>query len=184
MENEKLTFISGGVRSGKSSFAEYLATTRTEATEHRLHYIACGIPFDGEMQERITRHQVEREHSGFEWSTWEKAVNLVDIAHHFTDRDIILLDCVTTLLNNYLFKENITDQKQVIKLIMRDISSLCQQASEVIVVSNEVLNDLPYNEALTLNYQYILGNVHQQIVMVADTAILLESGIPIYKKGR
>ena len=184
MEKEKLTFITGGVRSGKSSFAEHLATTCAETTGYRLHYIACGIPFDGEMQDRITRHQEDRGQSGFAWSTWEQAVNLVDIVHHFTNRDIILLDCITTLLNNYLFKQNINDPQQVFKLLKRDITSLCQQADEVIIVSNEVLQDLPYEDELTIKYQYILGNIHQHIVKIADTAILVESGIPIYKKGR
>lgn len=184
MEKGELTFITGGVRSGKSAFAEHLATEYAQESGKNLHYIACSIPFDGEMQERILRHQEDRVHSGFQWDTWEQPKYITEIAERFTSQDIILLDCVTTLLNNYLFQQNMNDPNEALKLVVQDITSLCEQAGTVLVVSNEVLQDMPYTDEFTLDYQSILGNVHQQIVKLANTAILVESGIPIYKKGR
>lgn len=184
MEKGELTFITGGVRSGKSAYAERLATKCAQESGKNLHYIACGIPFDGEMQERILRHKEDREHSDLRWNTWEQPTHLTEIAEQFTSEDIILLDCITTLLNNYLFQQNMNDPMEVSKLVVQDITSLCEQALMVLVVSNEVLQDMSFEDEFTRNYQSILGNVHQQIVKMANTAILVESGIPIYKKGR
>lgn len=184
MEMEKLTFITGGVRSGKSAFAENLAIKHASRMNRNLHYIACGIPFDGEMQERIKRHQLDRKQSGFFWTTWEQPTKLRDIAHQFSKQDIILLDCVTTLLNNYLFQERINSADAILQYVIEDIMMLSAQAGEIIVVSNEVLEDMPYDDALTLKYQSILGRVHQQVIAKAGIAILVEGGIPIWKKGR
>lgn len=181
METRKLIFITGGVRSGKSAFAEQLAAAHAQRLGSGLHYIACGIPSDKEMQERVKRHRQNREQS---WNTWEQPIYVSHIANQFTRQDVVLLDCVTTLLNNYLFQEEWNDQNKVLQRIKEDITALSSQASEVLVVSNEVLQDIPYEDTLTLNYQAILGSVHQQIVKMANTAILVESGIPLVKKGR
>ncbi|KHF30608.1 Bifunctional adenosylcobalamin biosynthesis protein CobP [Anoxybacillus sp. BCO1] len=54
-----IVFISGGVRSGKSSFAEQWAKTMVEAT-HSLHYIATAMRTDEEMEARIAHHQKQR----------------------------------------------------------------------------------------------------------------------------
>ncbi|GGP15252.1 bifunctional adenosylcobinamide kinase/adenosylcobinamide-phosphate guanylyltransferase [Oceanobacillus neutriphilus] len=184
METEKLIFITGGVRSGKSAFAEQLAVKHARETDSNLHYIACGIPSDVEMQERIKRHQQDRKQSGSVWRTWEQPVHLSHIARQFTRQDVILLDCITTLLNNYLFQEELNDANTVLEYIREDITELCNYAGEVIIVSNEVLQDIPYENELTRNYQALLGNVHQQSVERASLAILVESGIPLMKKGR
>lgn len=184
METEKLIFITGGVRSGKSAFAEQLAIKHARQKDNHLHYIACGIPSDVEMQERIKRHQQDREQSDFTWRTWEQPVHLSHIANQFTARDVILLDCMTTLLNNYLFQEEIHDTNTVLEYVREDITELCNHTDEVIIVSNEVLQDIPYENELTRNYQALLGNIHQQIVAHADLAILVESGLPLVKKGR
>lgn len=184
METANLIFITGGVRSGKSAFAEQLAIKHAQKTANNLHYIACGIPSDMEMQERIKRHQRDREQSGYAWRTWEQPVQLSCIANQFTGQDVILLDCMTTLLNNYLFQKKKNDAHTILKLLREDITELCSRAGEVIIVSNEVLQDIPYEDELTLNYEKILGNVHQQIVEKANLAILVESGIALVKKGR
>ncbi|WP_040978226.1 bifunctional adenosylcobinamide kinase/adenosylcobinamide-phosphate guanylyltransferase [Oceanobacillus jeddahense] len=184
METGELIFITGGVRSGKSAFAEQLAIRRAQKTDSNLHYVACGIPSDKEMQERIQRHQQDRKQSGFSWKTWEQPVYLSHIANQFTTQDVILLDCMTTLLNNYLFQEKMYHENTVFEQVREDIAALCDYAGKVIIVSNEVLQDMPYEEELTWHYQRILGNVHQQIVKRADLAILFESGIPVVRKGR
>jgi len=181
MEKGKLIFITGGVRSGKSAFAEQLAMQSADGGE--LHYIACGIPFDLEMQERVKRHQEDRQQSGANWKTWEQPTYLSEIAGHFTKQDIVLLDCVTTLLNNYLYKEEMTDTNDLISKIIQDINFLQKRTDKLIVVSNEVLNDIPFEDEHTRQYQYILGNIHQELVKQADQAILAESGIPVYMKG-
>ncbi len=101
-----LIFISGGVRSGKSSFAEKLALKIACEEGGGLHYIATGVPSDLEMKERIKKHQHDREAAKYRWITVEQSINIGAIADHFNNRDILLLDCVTTLLNNELFSSD------------------------------------------------------------------------------
>jgi adenosylcobinamide kinase/adenosylcobinamide-phosphate guanylyltransferase len=183
MEKGKLIFITGGVRSGKSAFAEQLAIHSANRDKGELHYIACGIPFDLEMQERVKRHQADRQQSGVSWETWEQPTHIDEIVSRFTKQDTVLLDCVTTLLNNYLYKENRTDTNDIISQVIQDIIPLQKQTNELIVVSNEVLHDIPFHSEQTRQYQYMLGNIHQELVKQAEQAILVESGIPVYMKG-
>ena len=69
MVRGKLVFITGGVRSGKSSFAEhYLMDEQAK----RNVYIASGVAVDGEMKERIKRHQDDRENYPVDWVTIEQ----------------------------------------------------------------------------------------------------------------
>jgi adenosylcobinamide kinase/adenosylcobinamide-phosphate guanylyltransferase len=65
----KHTLILGGAKSGKSSLALELA----DRAGGRRVFIATAQAGDGEMQERIRRHQAER---GPEWSTVEEPIDL------------------------------------------------------------------------------------------------------------
>ncbi|MGP4106755.1 bifunctional adenosylcobinamide kinase/adenosylcobinamide-phosphate guanylyltransferase [Virgibacillus sp. L01] len=183
MEKGKLIFVSGGVRSGKSSFAEEMAIEWGEQHALKLNYIACGVPSDREMYDRISRHQQNRSSAPLPWKTWEYPYELYRISSQFSKQDILVLDCVTTLVNNYLFEKNMVDPNEVIKCILRDIFSLQEAAAGLIVVSNEVNQEIPSQTTLTGKYQSILGNVHQNIVSQAGGAYLVENGIPIQKKG-
>ncbi|AIF42859.1 bifunctional cobinamide kinase/cobinamide phosphate guanylyltransferase [Virgibacillus sp. SK37] len=179
-----MIFISGGVRSGKSSFAERMATElHLQLPNTKLHYIACGVASDKEMTERIARHQKDRQASNANWETWECAYDVYKIASAFGKSDILVLDCVTTLLNNYLFGREMEDTEQVMQHMWKDISSLSKTGAEVVLVSNEVVQGVPYSSELVQRYQYILGTLHQRIVKEADTAYLVEAGIPVCMKG-
>lgn len=183
MEKGKLIFVTGGVRSGKSSFAEETAGALSEQTGLNLHYVACGIPSDGEMRERISHHQDDRLAASVHWQTWECPYQLQRISSHLSKKDIIVLDCVTTLLNNYLFDRNRHQTNKVIDHILTDIFSLQKVCAHLIVVSNEVFQGKSHQESLTRNYQHMLGTIHQKVVSQADQAYLLENNIPIRKKG-
>lgn len=183
MEKGKLIFVSGGVRSGKSTFAEEMAIEWGEQQALKLNYIACGIPSDREMYDRIARHQKNRSSASVPWKTWECPYELHRISSQFSKEDMLVLDCVTTLVNNYLFEKNMANPNEVMNCILRDIFSLQETAAGLIVVSNEVNQENPSQAILTGKYQYILGNIHQNIVSQAGVAYLVENGIPIQKKG-
>src|SRR5690606_5688809 len=90
-----LIFICGGVRSGKSSFAEKSAAGIASQINGVLNYVAAGQPSDPEMKERIDRHQKDRMESGLDWKTWEKPAELNTISAAFSSKDVVLLDCLT-----------------------------------------------------------------------------------------
>lgn len=180
-------FITGGVRSGKSSFAEKKAEQIANETGGELYYLATGVPSDGEMQERINKHQLDRKVGKYYWKTVEQPVQIDQLAGTFNNRDIILLDCVTTLLNNELFSsEREWDQPYldvVRESIVKGIVAIKNRAGVTIVVSNEVLYEPLQGNHLVFTYGRLLGQIHQQLVNEADQVFLVESGIPIVMKG-
>ncbi|NWQ41581.1 bifunctional adenosylcobinamide kinase/adenosylcobinamide-phosphate guanylyltransferase [Bacillus sp. EB106-08-02-XG196] len=187
MAAASLIFISGGVRSGKSSFAEKMALELTKKNGGKLNYLATGVASDQEMKERIVKHRCDREIGKFRWRTIEQSVNIGEIAHFFNDEDIILLDCVTTLLNNELFSANQKWDDSLLANVMERITTgiieIRDRAKVLIVVSNEVFHESMVENDLVFSYGRILGKIHQQLVKSADQAFLVEAGIPTNMKG-
>lgn len=195
-EQSFLIFISGGVRSGKSQFAERLAVDLSGLTPedgtydspYQLHYIAAGQASDEEMKTRISRHQTDRQLSGLNWKTWEQPNGLTELSDVFSKDDVVLLDCLTTLLNNEFFKEgnlwkNIQFQEQIMSEIHEAIEKITNSCRAMIVVSNEVFYDTSTDQELIFIYKKILGKLHQNVVAKATNAYLVESAIPLLMKG-
>ncbi|MGC4376808.1 bifunctional adenosylcobinamide kinase/adenosylcobinamide-phosphate guanylyltransferase [Fictibacillus sp. Mic-4] len=187
-----IVFITGGVRSGKSSFAEQLATDAARRISRNLHYIATSQKTDQEMEERIKRHQEKREHSPFAWRTWEVPVCLEGIADYFQSGDLLLLDCLTNLATNELFAgwENGTEKWQngnyrseVYHRIIQVIEQLDQRGVTLFIVSNEIFQSPIPDDPGTLYFAELLGKLHQHIVAMAARAYLVENGIATVKKG-
>jgi adenosylcobinamide kinase / adenosylcobinamide-phosphate guanylyltransferase len=188
-QNSSIIFITGGVRSGKSTFAEKTAEASWKTKRSgQLHYLASMQPSDEEMRRRIHVHQDSRLHSGFQWNTWEKPTSIGDLARQFSSHDVVLLDCLTTWLNNELFyqEDGWQDQafiSQLFEKMWSDMMEICQNVKTFIIVSNEVLNEPIHNRDLVFTYRLLLGNLHQRIVGEAEEAYLVEAGIPILMKG-
>jgi adenosylcobinamide kinase/adenosylcobinamide-phosphate guanylyltransferase len=188
MEKSNTIFITGGVRSGKSSFAEKLAMEQADFIKGRLNYLACGRALDHEMALRIQHHKERRKSSNRPWKTWERPVDIEGISSVFQKGDVVLLDCLTTLLNNELFQdesswEQAAFQQKVVDSIIRGIEAIQQQCSVFIIVSNEVLNEELHKGKVVYTYAKLLGHLHQSIVKQASAAYLMESGIPLLMRG-
>jgi adenosylcobinamide kinase/adenosylcobinamide-phosphate guanylyltransferase len=187
-KQSSLIFISGGVRSGKSSFAERLAAAIANQTAGSLHYIAAGQSSDPEMERRIARHQKDRSKSGLNWKTWEQPRDLKQLSSVFTANDVVLLDCLTTLLNNEFFtredlwKESFF-QEQIMCSIIEGVEQIAKSCQALVIVSNEVLNERIGNNELVFTYGRMLGRLHQHIVTSAKEAYFVEAGIPVRMKG-
>ena len=94
----KVITVTGGSRSGKSVLAEKKAV---EYGGRSVLYLATAIPTDDDMKERIRLHQERRDP---EWGTYEGYRSLGEVIKN-TEKDTILLDCVTVLITNILFEE-------------------------------------------------------------------------------
>jgi adenosylcobinamide kinase/adenosylcobinamide-phosphate guanylyltransferase len=178
MEKQMLIFISGGVRSGKSSISEQIAI-RYLHPEGRLLYIACGSRTDTEMDERIFHHRERRANSGYTWLTIEQSVDIADI--YIEPNDTVLIDCVTTLLAGEYFRKD----KRAFEAgarIADGILDIHKRAKTVVVVSNELSFETPATD-LTADYMKMLGRIHQKVVKESNLAALVEHGIPVVKKG-
>ncbi|WP_432363609.1 bifunctional adenosylcobinamide kinase/adenosylcobinamide-phosphate guanylyltransferase [Sporosarcina sp. UB5] len=184
----KLTFISGGVRSGKSAFAEKLLVDRAAAAQGRLVYIASGRALDEEMRQRIEKHKQDRANES--WTTIEQPVDLAGALPSIRQNDFVLWDCLTTWLANELYREQNGTycihtegcmEKKVVRL-METIAAIREKATHVVIVSNEVLDEpaSPYEE--TRQYCEWIGFLHQRLVAFSDDAIEMDYGQPLYWK--
>jgi adenosylcobinamide kinase / adenosylcobinamide-phosphate guanylyltransferase len=188
MAAKSLIFITGGVRSGKSSFAERKAVEIARTTGGQLTYLATGVPSDPEMKERIEKHQRDRLAGTYHWKTIEQSVQIGKLADNFDGKDIILVDCVTTLLNNELFSSEQEDWDEHFLEIVKEnvitgVTSIKNRTGSMIVVSNEVLNEPLLGNEMVFTYGRLLGQIHQYLVKEADQVFLVEAGIPIEMKG-
>ncbi|MFT8320222.1 MAG: bifunctional adenosylcobinamide kinase/adenosylcobinamide-phosphate guanylyltransferase [Bacillus sp. (in: firmicutes)] len=179
-------FITGGVRSGKTSFAERLAMEYAEKDNLQLHYLATGVVTDDEMKERVERHQKIRAVQKRQWKTWEQPSDLQELLSSFHKQDVLLVDCLTTLVSNELFQgEQQEWNEQMLKELQGKIEaavlSLSKSCSIFLIVSNEVTYEA-LQTPLLITYSRLLGRLHQTFVHIADEAYLVDSGIPIRKK--
>ncbi len=187
MVQATVTFISGGARSGKSAYAERLLTNQKAS---RLVYIASGVVADEEMKRRIHQHKEDRRHAN--WHTIEQPKNLHEVLPFLKPGDLVLWDCLTTWLANEMYegyeegtpcisRSGCLEQKQ--KQLLHTIKQMKEIVSQLVIVSNEVLDEWPQYEAETDIYRHTIGTLHHQLVKFADHAIEMDHGIPIVWKG-
>lgn len=187
----ELTLVLGGARSGKSHYAEQLATEYAAATGGSVTYVATAREdsSDEEMVARIALHRARRP---LEWGLVEEPVRLADAlygrSHH---QGCIVVDCVTLWLNNLLFAEGrsypehglITPPSVFTEEIESLLSALPTLPGHVILVSNETgLGVVPMG-AITRFYVDELGRLNQKLAAIADRVRLCVAGIPVNVKG-
>lgn len=182
MARAKLIFISGGVRSGKSAYAESLVR---DFSAQRKIYLASGRAGDPEMTERIERHRKDREMDG--WHTIEQPVRMEEVLPYILKKDAVLWDCVTTWLANELYEgwernemcseiPECMEQKWI--QLQDTLLKLLDTAEFLTVVSNEVLDDFVRDDL----YMRWLGRIHIWLVKQADQAFEMENGMAFRRK--
>jgi len=184
----KLTFISGGVRSGKSAFAERLLVEGASAAQGRLVYIASGRAVDEEMKQRIEKHKLDRANAS--WMTIEQSVDLEEVLPFIQPNDFVLWDCLTTWLANEMYAERggrvcihiegCMERKT--ERMLETVENIRQKASHLVIVSNEVLDEPASKYEETRTYCKWIGKLHQDLVGMSDDAIEMDYGLPLYWK--
>jgi adenosylcobinamide kinase / adenosylcobinamide-phosphate guanylyltransferase len=191
VEGKVMIFVTGGVRSGKSSFAEQLAVEIASEHQLHLHYIATSEETDDEMRKRITLHRLAREKSPLPWKTWEFPYPNLHLISNFGKEDVILLDCLTTWMGNVCFHQfecsppstSEAFMNSTVLKVMNTIDAFSARVHTFILVSNELLHDGNLDDPYVFAYQRMIGLLHQKIVNRADTAFLVETGIALKMKG-
>ncbi len=165
----KITLITGGARSGKSTYAEKIALH----TEQPV-YIATARIWDDDFAQRIARHQARR---GDEWTNIEEEKKLSN--HYFTQRTI-LIDCVTLWSTNFFFDagEN-TPLDDILEDIKEEFIRFTQEDNHYIFVTNEIGLGGTSVDKVQRRFTDLLGWVNQFIATQADEVIMMISGIPI-----
>lgn len=168
-----MIFITGGVRSGKSAFAEKYA--RQLGEDKVLYYVATGVSFDDEMKKRIVRHQQDRQKQDAQWNTVEMQVQVPFTIQQLSKDTVVLFECVTTWLSNvlYIYEQKSEKSEYIdncIGMLQKQLLTWLQQGATIIVVSNEILDELPSHYVEVNLYRKLLGELHQWIVQISDEA--------------
>lgn len=184
----KLIFVTGGARSGKSTFAEKLAS----ATGDNVVYIATAIAFDDEMKDRIKKHRLQRPSC---WLTVEAYKDMDKrLPPILAGKSAVLLDCITLMVSNIMLEENMdwecisTDKVQKVELaVSAEIEKLLKIVKKYdplfIIVSNELGMGVVPPTVLGRAMRDIAGRINQLLAREADEVYFCVSGIPLKIKG-
>jgi adenosylcobinamide kinase / adenosylcobinamide-phosphate guanylyltransferase len=167
-----LILVTGGVRSGKSAYAEGLALGRSAAPL----YVATARRWGDDFEDRIKRHQRSR---GPEWTTYEaeKYVSQLPLA----DR-VAVIDCVTLWLTNF-FLDCDCDVDQSLQAFEQELAALASLSGTFIIVTNEIGMGVHAETDMGRKFTDLQGWANQAIAKVADRVVLLVSGIPVTIKS-
>lgn len=185
-QSPRLVLIIGGARSGKSTFAERLAASSGK----RVAFIATANPSDADMQDRIARHRASRPAT---WITIEEPLDLVRaVKEASTDADVLLLDCITLWLSNWMGQQGNRDEVDDVFLknsytesVLAAIEALLTTVKTLgagktlIVVTNEVGLGIVPMHPLSRVYRDALGWTNQRIARDAERVYLMITGIAV-----
>jgi adenosylcobinamide kinase/adenosylcobinamide-phosphate guanylyltransferase len=167
------TLILGGVKSGKSRYAENLAS----AISTSVTVIATATSMDDEMFARIARHQEDRPAS---WVTIEESIHLGKALESITTADVVVIDCLTLWLTNLLMHSDTSKLNEEIDAFEQAIKAV---NFPTILVSNETnMGIVPLGD-LTRKYCDEVGLLHQRLAKVCDTVQLIVAGLPLTLKS-
>lgn len=173
----RLTFILGGARSGKSSYAQSLA----EETGKSVTFLATAQALDDEMSTRIQKHRSERSSN---WETLEIPFSISSNVQQIKT-DVVILDCVTLLVSNLMMqfvKDELVEEAPFTVALQKEVSDLIAnihgRKQEWIIISNEVGLGLVPPYQMGRVYRDALGWANQQLARTADEVIFMVAGIP------
>ena len=171
----KIVYVTGGARSGKSSFALQLAEPYVKRV-----FLATAEPFDSEMQLRIGKHQEER---GQQFTTVEEPLYLAQALCNLpAGTEVVLLDCLTVWTGNLMHYFEEKGEGEIDKQIDLFLDVLCQPPCDIILVSNEVGMGIVPEHALARRFRDRAGLINQKVASRATEAWLLCSGVPLKLK--
>jgi adenosylcobinamide kinase / adenosylcobinamide-phosphate guanylyltransferase len=171
---KSVTLVLGGAQSGKSYYAQQLASHF-----ERVTFIATARGTDTEMRKKIARHRRERPSA---WRTIEAPLELTKaIRSSSRESDVVLVDCLTVYVDNVMSarKKSKSDSKECMNAVCDAIRTA---DASVIVVSNEVGSGVvpPYRSGRA--YRDFLGQMNQKVAQIADRVILMVAGVPMMVK--
>ena len=182
----KIIMITGGQRSGKSSFAERMALELTEGYKQGPVYLATARIWDSEFAHRVERHKARR---GERWTNLECEKYLSDC--NLQGR-VVVIDCVTLWATNFFFDLSAAAEsaeaadaadgsvvERVLGLMKRELHKLAKLEATLIFVTNEIgLGGVSENK-LQRQFTDIEGWFNQHLAESAQEVYLMVSGIPV-----
>jgi len=167
----ELILVTGGVRSGKSTYAQRLA----EASSGRVFYVATAEALDAEMRKRIKAHKKSRAKG---WTTIEEPIRVARAIQTIPHgKNTIILDCLTLFISNLIHKGR--SDAQICAEMKNILKTIRKRSGFFIVVTNEVGSGIVPEGRLSRRFRDLQGMVNQIAAKEADRVCLLVSGIPV-----
>lgn len=164
-------YISGGARSGKSAYAQELALSLSE----NPIYLATARNWDADFDQRIKRHQSDRDHR------WENIEEEKHPAQLNLINRVVVLDCVTLWLTNF-YVDTKYDIDESLKQIKQAFDDMIETDATFIIISNELGMGLHADTESGRKFTDLQGWTNQYIAKKADKAIFMVSGLPLVLK--
>lgn len=174
----EIWFVTGGARSGKSTYAERLAAQSSRP----VRYVATMIPHDDELVDRVARHRAQRPNA---WETVEAPTDLLGAVRDASSEACVLIDCLSLWVTNRLLdldtEEPARDAIDALEAALDvEVDAMLAAARArnglTIAVTNEVGSGLVPPYPLGRVYRDLLGRVNQRVSQAAGRAWLLVSG--------
>lgn len=176
----KVILVTGGARSGKSSYAQ----TRAESLPGPRTFIATCPHIDGEMDERIQKHIDER--SDRNWQTVEEEIDLSGALTRCSS-NVVLIDCLTLWVNNLVYieeqKGNTFGEDDMRSLCLNFLYHCEKYEGSIFCVTNEVGSGIVPENSSARRYRDLVGRCNQVIGAQAHEVIFVSCGIPLTIKG-
>lgn len=166
-----ITYISGGERSGKSGYAQRMAL---DLSDHPI-YLATAKIHDGNFEERVKRHQAERD------ERWTNIEERFDLASVLPPNRVVVIDCVTLWLSNF-FSKTKSNRDEALALAKAEFDKLTSYDGHLIFISNEIGMGLHGDTQIGRDFVEVQGWINQHIAKAADEAFFMVSGIPLKLK--
>lgn len=168
--------VTGGVRSGKSRYAESLLPAEAAAT-----YLTPGYPADrdAEWAARIAAHRLRRPPA---WTTVES----LDLAEALAETSTpVLIDCLGTWLTRLIDSWEAWEDGEAsitAKLepeIVRLVAAVAAHPADLVIVTNEVGWGLVSEHRSGRVFADHLGRLNQRVASACDQVVLLVAGRPL-----
>ena len=153
-----------------------------------MAFIATATAGDDDMQGRIQRHQAARSQ---DWHTIEEPLDLAHAVQAAAEvADVLLLDCITLWVSNWLFAQEGIDDEEVVSEryyagalaqidALLEAFSLLDGQKTLVVVTNEVGLGIVPAYALGRIYRDVLGLVNQRLAAASECVYLMVAGLGV-----
>lgn len=184
---KRIILITGGERSGKSTYAEQLALRLSGNPV----YLATARIWDEEFRQRVRIHRQRR---GSQWTNLEENKHLS--RYNLVGRTVVV-DCLTLWATNFFFdlhppslpeadagecqraKDGIRQVEEALQAMKEEFLRFTSQEATFIFVTNEIgMGGVPVNE-VQRRFTDLLGWINQFVAALADEVYLMVSGIPV-----
>ena len=169
---KRIILITGGQRSGKSTYGERLALSLAP----NPIYMATAHIWDEEFRQRVGAHQARR---GSEWTTIEEEKYLS--RHDVTGR-VVLIDCCTLWATNFICAGDTSELpyvEAVLSEMKAEFDRFTSQDAVFLFVTNEIGMGGISTNALQRRFTDLVGKLNQYIAQAADEVYLMVSGINV-----